>query len=322
MNFLQNKKVLSIIFMILCVLSYTLMNFVCKFFSNELTAYQLLFFRSFPSVLICIFAMRQKKISFLGNSKGFLFLRALAGTLSALFFFEAIKLLPIGTSMILKNLEPFFALLLSFAFLGYKFNWVHFYAILFALLGIFIVLFNSGDLSIEGITYMTISALIGGFAIVFISKIGNKDSPLTVVFYLSIFCTLLGCLSFFDWKPVPLELYFYLFLIGILNFIAQLFLTLSFQLGDPRKVAPIKYVEILLAMLLGTFLLGESYVAYNYIGAVILIFALVINIMDVNKDGKINLKDFEYLTDFDKNKFDLNKDGKINFKDFLFFFKK
>ena len=308
--------------MVLCVLSYTIMNFICKFFSSELSSYQLLFFRSFPSVFICFFLMKQKGVSFLGNQKSLLILRALAGTISAIFFFEAITILPIGTSIILKNLEPFIALLLSFVFFSYKFNWVNFYTISIAVLGILIVLANSEDVSLLGIFYMSISALVGGFAIIFITKIGSRDSPLTVVFYLSVFCTLLGTYSFLDWKEINPELYIYLLLVGIFNFLAQFFLTLAFQLGDPRKVAPIKYVEILLAMLLGSTLLGESYQVYNYLGAIIFILALIINVLDFNKDGKINLKDFTYLIELDKSKFDLNNDGKINYKDLLYLFKK
>jgi drug/metabolite transporter (DMT)-like permease len=322
MDLIQNKKILSVVFMILCVLSYTAMNFICKFFSNELSAYQLLFFRSFPSVLICLFLMKRKGVSFLGNKKGLLVFRAVAGMLSAIFFFEAISIIPIGTSIILKNLEPFFALLLSFYFFGYKFNWVHFYAISIASLGIFIVLINSYGVSLLGITYMVISALVGGFAIVFITKIGHQDSPLTIVFYLSVFCSLLGSYSFFEWQKVKPDFFWYLISIGVLNFLAQFFLTMSFQLGDPRKVAPIKYIEILLAMLLGTALLGESYLAFNYLGAVIFILALVINVLDFNKDGKINSEDFQYLLEIDKSRFDLNKDGKVNFKDLLFLFKR
>ena len=116
MDLIQNKKILSVVFMILCVLSYTAMNLICKFFSNELSAYQLLFFRSFPSVFICLFLMKRKGVSFLGNKKGLLVLRAVAGMLSAIFFFEAISIIPIGTSIILKNLEPFFCLTAVFLF--------------------------------------------------------------------------------------------------------------------------------------------------------------------------------------------------------------
>ena len=156
----------------------------------------------------------------------------------------------------------------------------------------------------------------------FITKIGNQDSPLTVVFYLSVFCSLLGSYSFFEWQKVKPEFFWYLISIGILNFLAQYFLTMAFQLGDPRKVAPIKYVEILLAMLLGTALLGESYLAYNYIGALIFILALMINVIDFNKDGKINSEDFQYLLEIDKSEFDFNKDGKVNIKDLLYLFRR
>ena len=75
-------------------------------------------------------------------------------------------------------------------------------------------------------------------------------------------------------------------------------------------------------MLLGTALLGESYLAYNYIGALIFILALVINVIDFNKDGKINSEDFQYLLEIDKSKFDFNKDGKVDIKDLFFLFRR
>ena len=100
---------------------------------------------------------------------------------------------------------------------------------------------------------------------------------------------------------------------------AQYFLTMAFQLGDPRKVAPIKYVEILLAMLLGTALLGESYLAYNYIGALIFILALVINVIDFNKDGKINSEDFQYLLEIDKSSLILTRMERLILKIYSFY---
>lgn len=298
------------------------MNLVCKVFSNDFSPYQFLLFRSLPGVFICIYLMRIKKISFWGNNKKYLLLRAFTGALSAYFFFKAIAILPIGMSIILKNLEPFFALILSFFFFKYKFNWVHFYSIVLALVGIIIVLANTESFSELGMLYMIISSIIGGFAIIYISKLSTSDSPITIIFYLSIFCSFMGAYSLFDWQSVEPHLYGYLLLVGILNFLAQLFLTLAFQIGDPRNIAPIKYVEIFLAMLIGSSLLGESYIAYNYIGAFIFVLALVVNIIDFNNDGKINLKDFDYLMSFDKNKLDLNKDGKINLKDLFFLFRK
>ena len=121
---------------------------------------------------------------------------------------------------------------------------------------------------------------------------------------MSVFCSLLGATSFFEWQKVkPI---------------------ISLKILWPKVSWVIwhKYVEILLAMLLGTALLGESYLAYNYIGALIFILALVINVIDFNKDGKINSEDFQYLLEIDKSKFDFNKDGKVDIKDLFFLFRR
>ena len=46
--------------MILCVLSYTAMNFICKFFSDELSAYQLLFSDLFLRFNLSFFDEKEK----------------------------------------------------------------------------------------------------------------------------------------------------------------------------------------------------------------------------------------------------------------------
>ena len=48
----------------------------------------------------------------------------------------------------------------------------------------------------------------------------------------------------------------------------------------------------------------------------------MINVIDFNKDGKINSEDFQYLLEIDKSKFDFNKDGKVDIKDLFFLFRR
>ena len=101
--------------------------------------------------------------------------------------------------------------------------------------------------------------------------------------------------------------------LGMLGYIAQLYLTKAFQLGDPKKIAPFQYFEILITMIFGFLFINESYSFLTVFGALLLIFSLMITFLDVDDSGTIDIHDFTLI----KSKLDKNKDGKLDHKDLL-----
>jgi drug/metabolite transporter (DMT)-like permease len=98
----------AIKFMIISALAFTLMNLIVKYLSN-VSAFQIVFFRSASSLFFTIGFLLKHKIPLLGNNKKLLILRGLTGVISMTFFFMSIKYLPIGTAVTLRYISPIFA---------------------------------------------------------------------------------------------------------------------------------------------------------------------------------------------------------------------
>ena len=80
----------AIKFMIISALAFTLMNLIVKYLSN-VSAFQIVFFRSASSLFFTIGFLLKHKIPLLGNNKKLLILRGLTGVISMTFFFMSIK---------------------------------------------------------------------------------------------------------------------------------------------------------------------------------------------------------------------------------------
>ena len=68
-------------------------------------------------------------------------------------------------------------------------------------------------------------------------------------------------------------------LIGTLGLRGQVFLTKAFQLADTSAVAPIKYMELVYALLFGYFLFGETYGFWAIVGMILVVLGMLLNIL-------------------------------------------
>lgn len=313
----MNSTNKAILFMILSVLSFSIVNYFIKSLSS-LSSYQILLFRSIPAILICLVSLKTQKISILGNQKKLLLTRSLVASVSVLLYYASTKYLPIGIAATVRYLAPIFAVFFAIVILKNKFQPINVITTILAFFGIALVAGYSNDVTFIGMILVLLSALSLGASFVLVTKIGSKDSPLVVVFYFSMFGLFIGgLLSIFNWNPITLELLPAIVFLGIAGFFAQFFLTKAFQIGDPRKIAPIKYFEILVTMGFGFIFFNEGYSFLSILGALILIFSLSVTFLDMDKNGTLDKEDFKLLT----LAMDVNDDGVLDFKDIVALFK-
>ena len=98
----------AIIYMIFSALGFTLLNSFVKYLQHY-SAFQLVFFRSAGSLFFTMGFLIKHKIPMLGNQKKLLITRGLVGVTSMLFFFMALKYLPIGSAVSMRYIGPIFA---------------------------------------------------------------------------------------------------------------------------------------------------------------------------------------------------------------------
>ena len=269
----------SIKYMLISTLAFACMNAIVKYL-DDVSAYQIVFFRSASSLIFTFSFLLKNKIPILGNNKKLLILRGLVGVTSMTLFFMSIKYLSVGTAVSLRYLAPIFAGIFAVFFLKeriWPLQWLFF---IMAFLGVLVLKGLDSQINSTGLMLVIIAAITSGLVYVIISKIGNSEHPVVVVNYFMVIATITGfVLSINNWvNPVGIE-WLLLFSLGIFGYFGQVFMTKAFQNGKTDQIAPIKYVEVIFTVMFGLFLFDEIYSIWSLLGISLIIGSLILNVI-------------------------------------------
>ena len=308
--------------MFLAVLCFSCANYFVKTLSLYFDSFQILLFRAIPMLLISFFLIKRQKLNPFGNKKILLIIRSLICVFSIILYYKSFKMLDIGAAVSLRYLAPVFSIFVALIILKNKLHPINIITSILAITSVVLICIFSSNFNIEGILIALFAAFLLSISWVLVSKIGSNDSPIVIVFYLSFFCVVVGIVSsnyysVWNLESLNFNMIFKMFFLGIFGYLGQYYSTKAFQIGNPRDVAPFRYFEILVSMILGVLFVNESYNLISIIGSLLLIFSLMITFFDLDNSGVIDIEDYRIL----KNKMDLNNDGKIDEKDLIIFFK-
>lgn len=272
--------------MLFSTLCFAAMNLLIKYLVHFPT-FELVFFRSLSSLVITAGVLRANKISFKPNLPGMLVLRGIVGVTSMALFFLAAHYIPIGSAVTIRYIAPLFAAVMALYFLKekvYPLQWLFFIA---AFIGVVFIKGFDASISIFGVSLVVVSALFSASVYIIISKIGQKDHPLLVVFFFMTIATLVGGIgSFYDFLMPNKEEFLLLLSLGIFGFYGQLFMTKAFQTGAASSIAPIKYVEVVFTVSFGIYWFGEVYTFQSFLGMFLVIFSLSLNSLYKSRKAK------------------------------------
>jgi drug/metabolite transporter (DMT)-like permease len=87
-----------------------------------------------------------------------------------------------------------------------------------------------------------------------------------------------GVGAIFDWNtPAGID-WLLLLSLGVFGYFGQLFMTKAFQMGETNLIAPLKYLEVFFAVIVGVVFLGEAYSIWSFVGMGMIIGGLLLNI--------------------------------------------
>lgn len=276
LELLEIKKAIK--FMIISSLAFACMNATVKYLS-QVSAYQIVFFRSLGSLFFTFGFLLKNKIPLLGNNKKLLILRGLVGVGSMTFFFMSTKYLPIGTAVSLRYLGPIFAAIFAVFLLKEvvkPLQWL-FFAMAFA--GVLILKGFDDNLNWFGLLLVFMSAIFIGLVYIIISKIGKKDHPVVIVNYFLVIATLVGgLLSITTWVNPTITELILLMSLGVFGYYGSVYMTKALQISATNQIAPFKYLEVIFTVLFGVFIFSEIYTLWSVLGIVLIITGLILNI--------------------------------------------
>lgn len=264
--------------MLISVLAFTVMNACAKYLEN-VSAFQIVFFRSLGSLVLSIAFLQVKSISIWGTHHGLLISRGIIGTTSMALFFLTVKEIPFGSAVSLRYLSPIFAGIFAVIWLRERITALQWICFVTAFIGVLILKGFDPRISTLGLTYILSSALLSGIVYVIVRQIGTREHPAVVVAYYMFFASLIGgILSCFYWvEPAPSDWWVFAGL-GLFGFFGQYFMTKAYQIASVGTVAPMKYIESVFALGFGWIWFNEGYDIWSLLGIFLIVGSMLLNI--------------------------------------------
>jgi drug/metabolite transporter (DMT)-like permease len=195
--------------------------------------------------------------------------RAGLGSTNMIFNFGAAILLPLAEATTLGFTSPLFAVIVAAVILKERIGRYRWLSVLLGFAGIVIIAQPGAEpLPPLGIAAALIAALMLVAINHQIRDLGRTEEPITVVFWFTVFGTLLtgAFLPFFATAHSP-EQWLVLFGIGVSGIIGQLFLTASLRYGPVASVMIMDYTGLIWATLYGWLLWDRLPPTATWVGA-------------------------------------------------------
>lgn len=264
--------------MLFATLFFSIMNVAVKLLPH-IPAVEVVFFRSVVSLILSFGILKVSKINIWGTNRPILILRGASGALALILYFRIIQEIPLASATTILFLSPVFATILGIFFVKEEVRPVQWLFFVISFIGILLV--KGFDTRI-GMIYLLMgfsSSLFSGIAFNCIRKLNTSEHPLVIIFYFPLVTLpITGIWSYFNWVTPHGMDWLILLMVGILTQIAQYFMTRSFQTEEISKVASLRYMGIIYALIFGYLFFDEDFSFMVYMGMLLTIIGVVINI--------------------------------------------
>ena len=271
----KTSKYQSFRWILVSTFFFSIMGLCVKLCSSNFNEYELVFYRSFISLMIIIVLMKLNGVHYQTKYSTLHFTRSFIGFLSLLLFFYAITELPLATSMTLNYTSPIFIGLLIPLLMKQKFQLNKIFLIFIGFVGITLILkpvFN--DNLLAGLIGV-LSGFGAAIAYIMVAKLGQlKEDGLRTVFYFTFLSTLLSFALMLNENIHPISFdrnLLYLLILGSSATIAQLAVTQAYKEGKTINNATYSYLTVVFSVIWSILIFREELAIETTLG-IILIF--------------------------------------------------
>lgn len=262
----------AVLWFILCITVGCFTNALLKYMGANMDPFQVNFYRCFLSVVTLLpFVFYQGPSALVTHFRWLHLVRGMLFAVATSCWTYGIQKTPIAIATLVSFMTPLFVLLLAPIFLKERVTRAMWIATLLSFGGIWIVLQPNQDPSIASLLLVLSSALFG-FLDVLNKKQVAEASILQMIFYSTCFSTLLLApfMLAFGSLPTTNEVGILLGL-GLGNNLLLYCLLRAFTLARAASLAPFRYLELPIAMIVGYIVFQELPESRLYLGAAIII---------------------------------------------------
>ena len=262
----------SIILMIISGFSFVVMHSAAKFLSDQIHIFEITFLRcALVAVVLAPMIFKEGKSSLITKQPKFQIYRIITNSIAMLCFFYGLTLTTLAEVTALNLTVPIFTTLLAFLFLNEKLKKHRLSALFIGFLGAIIVLRPDISINIGGVLIL-ISALIWSVSLIFIKKLTETDSPVTISLYAGVGMVPATFVAAYPYLIMP-NLYQFLIIlfIAVTGTIAQTLLNSAFKRGQLAILLPFDYLKLIWSVLIGYTIFVESTTISLWIGGTLIV---------------------------------------------------
>lgn len=255
-------------------LMYALMKWAATF--EPVSAGEMVFYRSLfglPVVLFWIWSKGQGLAAISTRRPMVHVWRCALGVSGILLIFQGLRLLPLADATTIGFTSPIFATLLSILVLKEKVGPHRWTAIGVGFLGVAVVLRpgTEGALPLGGLLFALGGAFVAAAVTVTLRQLGKTESATAIVFWFFIACALVGgAFTLVDGHAHSWPVLAILAAGGLAGGLAQMLMTTSLQHAPVSALAPLDYLQMVGAAILGWLLLSDAPTAATLCGAALI----------------------------------------------------
>ena len=245
--------------MIISGISFVVMHSAAKYLSDEIHIFEIAFLRCALVIFVLapmIFSQGLK--TFITHQPKFQFLRILTNSIAMLCFFYGLTLTPLSQLTALNLTVPIFTTFLAIIFLKEKIKIRRIIALLIGFIGTLIVLRPDISIHFGGYLILT-SALIWSISLIFIKKLTETDSAVTISLYAGVGMIPATFFAAYPFLAMPnLRQFIIILFIAISGTIAQTLLNSAFKRGQLAVLLPFDFLKLVWSVLIGYTLFSET----------------------------------------------------------------
>jgi drug/metabolite transporter (DMT)-like permease len=268
----RNRPVAGGLLVLASALLFAGVGALVKAASADLPTEVVVFFRNAVAMVFLLpwLLIRHRNLSLKTSCPHLHFLRAAAGLGAMYCFFIALKLMRLADAMLLCYTLPIFIPIIEWLWLKEPVSRQTKIAVIVGFIGIGMVLKPGfGLFQAAGLVGLA-SGLLAALAIVGIRRMTVTEPVVRVVFYFTVFGTLVSAIPLlWAWQNPAGRLLEMLCVMGVLAIMAQMCLTKGYSLAPAGQVGPFNYGNVVFAALLGWLIWGETLDGLTLVGAVL-----------------------------------------------------
>ncbi|GAB4073102.1 DMT family transporter [Barrientosiimonas marina] len=262
----------GILLLLVSALGFSLMGAFVKL-SGDVPTIQKAFFRNIIASIIAVGFVIYNKERLFGKKENqkYLLSRSALGAVGMVLNFYALDHLVLSDAEMLNKLSPFIQIILSAIFLKEAARRFQVVAVIIAFGGALFII--QPDFSGELLPYIggVFGAFFAASAYTMLRVLGDKEKHYTVVFYFSLFTTLLLLpFTVAMYEPMTWQQWVLLILAGVFATVGQFGITLAYKFAPASEISIFLYSSVVYSALLSIVLFGQIPTLFSVLGYVII----------------------------------------------------